>query len=490
MSGDHTQHGLAHRAFSGMLWVASSTALVTLARLINLIVLARLLAPGDFGVIALAMVIISLWQFAVQMGLPGALIQKPDVTPSDFNTAFTFGLGSSVIHALLVLFTAPIFATLAQIPVLTPVLRILAISFVVHAIFDPTEAKLRRNLEFRLLARVDVFSYLTGYFLTSVSLALLGFGLWSLVAAFLCEKLIRCAQLLYSRGMAGRPGFSLQSARALFDFGIGATLASFSNVAATRGDKAVVARLGEAGLVGEYDRAYQLMVLPANIMDSVVARVLFPALSQIKDNPAALRINYCRGLALTSAVMIPTAVFCILLSGELIAVLLGQQWQATGELFRIFAFAMLFRCSYKLSDELAQACGAVYRRAWRQVCYAGAVLLGALLGTFWGIEGAAIGVSAAIICNFLLMADLTNRLTGCRWPDILRAHRAGTILGFLCAASTWAGASLAHANAWPDAAVVITAAMAAAIVTGGIVLLRPTILGTEGAWLLELVKRV
>ena len=105
---------------------------------------------------------------------------------------------------------------------------------------------------------------------------------------------------------------------------------------------------------------------------------------------------------------------------------------------QILALGMLFRTSYKMSDSVTRATGAVYARAWRQAFFAGAVALGALIGRSWGVVGVSLGVTAAVTANFLLMAQLSLRLTGISWSGFLAAHLPGLALAAAVGVVAWA----------------------------------------------------
>jgi PST family polysaccharide transporter len=122
---------------------------------------------------------------------------------------------------------------------------------------------------------------------------------------------------------------------------------------------------------------------------------------------------------------------------EIVLVLLGPAWAGVVVPFRILALGMLFRTSYKLSDSVARATGAVYARAWRQAVFAGAVVAGSLIGQLWGVDGVALGVVAAIALNFALMAQLSLRLTGLRWADFGAAHLPAFALSAALGVGTW-----------------------------------------------------
>jgi O-antigen/teichoic acid export membrane protein len=125
---------------------------------------------------------------------------------------------------------------------------------------------------------------------------------------------------------------------------------------------------------------------------------------------------------------------------EIVVVLLGPAWMGVIAPFQILAVGMLFRTSYKLSDSVARATGAVYNRAWRQAVFALAVVLGSLAGQFWGIEGVAAGAFAAITLNFVLMARLSLRLTRLSAKEFLFAHSPAMALSGVTVPLAWASA--------------------------------------------------
>jgi PST family polysaccharide transporter len=132
------------------------------------------------------------------------------------------------------------------------------------------------------------------------------------------------------------------------------------------------------------------------------------------------------------------SVVVAIVAPELVLVLLGPGWEGVVVPLQLLALGMLFRTSCKLSDSVARATGAVYARAWRQAAFAIAIATGALAGQFWGVGGVALGVVAAIMSNFLLMAQLSLRLTGLRWTEFVVAHLPGLALAGAIGTVAWA----------------------------------------------------
>ena len=168
-------------------------------------------------------------------------------------------------------------------------------------------------------------------------------------------------------------------------------------------------------------------------------------MAMVQSEPARLLRAYRSGVSTCALVMLPTITVGIL-ADEIALLLLGRPWIGVVDPLRILAWAMLFRTSYKISDTIARATGAVYERAWRQAIFAAAVLGGAYLGQPWGIQGVACGVFAALGLNFLLMAHLSLRLTGMTWSGLARAHVPGVVLAVVVGVTAAVAASWLRAE--------------------------------------------
>ena len=138
-----------------------------------------------------------------------------------------------------------------------------------------------------------------------------------------------------------------------------------------------------------------------------------------------------------------SVVLCVL-APEIILVVLGENWQPVILPLRILSIGMFFRTSYKMSDSLAQATGAVYNSAWRQTIYAVLVVVGVWLGARWDLGGVAAAVTLAIFIKYVLMAELSLRLLPLGWGDFIMAHMPGLLIGGLIGSQTLIAATLAR----------------------------------------------
>jgi len=161
----------------------------------------------------------------------------------------------------------------------------------------------------------------------------------------------------------------------------------------------------------------------------------------------------------------------------------------SGEPPRIFALGMLFRTSYKMSDSLARATGAVYRRAWRQAIHALLVIGGAAIGSRWGIPGVAAGVLFAVTANFAIMAELSVRVARVSWAGVIGAHRAAALLALGSSLAAWGVATITRQAGLPSLITLAAAGLVGIAVMVALPLYAPaTFLGKDGLWMLDVLR--
>lgn len=458
-------------------------------QMVVLAVLARLLSPADFGVVGAALIVIGVSSIVSQLGLGPALVQRPQLEQRHIDTAFVSSILMGLLLGAVVWLVAPVAADFFRIPTVKPVLRALAVVFPLDGAETVAESLMKRELRFRWLANLDVLSYGVGYGAIGITAALLGLGVWALVLGQIAQSAIMTVALLLRQPPRSFVRFERRAFRELMYFGGGFTLAKIANQLAQQGDYLVVGRfLGPAPL-GYYGRAYNLMSAPAAGFGTILDAVLFPAMAKVQSSAQRLAAVYRRGAALIALVVLPASTALVFLAPEVIHVVLGPRWTAVIVPFQILAVGMLFRTSSKLSDSLTRATGAVFRRAWRQVLYAGMVIGGAYVGRTWGIVGVSWGVLLALTVNFLTMAHLSLREAKLSWSEFWRAHLPATLIMAVSTPLVWIVAtSFRH---WGIAPLGILIA-GLGVVLGcslALVFLAPaTFLGSDGQWMVTTMK--
>ena len=483
---NRTTQGITGRTLDALFWMFAGSGVQAVLQWLVLVVLARLLAPADFGLVSAALVVVGLSENLARLGVGPAVVQLPHIETRHLRTGFTLSVLFGLLLAGLIWLLSPGIAGFFRMKELTPILRALGLVFPFSGASVMAESLLQRELQFRRLAGIQVVSYAVGYSVVGIGLAQLGFGAWALVGANLAQRIVKSAILLIVQPCPKLPQIERGAFKELMYFGGGFTLARISGDVAIQGDNLIVGRWLGAEALGLYDRAYQLMLLPATLLGQVLDSVLFPAMAKVQHEPERLATAYRRGVALIALLVLPMSAAIFVLAPELIHVLLGPAWKDAIVPFQILTVGMLFRTSYKMSDSLARATGAVYRRAWRQGIYAALVVGGAWVGQHWGTAGVAYGVLGAITVNFILMAQLSLSLTSMTWKSFVAVHFPAISLTAIVCTEVWVVSLLIRNVAMPAILLLSVAMIVAAISLLVLVRLTPKfVLGQDGVWMLK-----
>lgn len=474
---------LIRHTIRSTVWMSSSSGAQSLLRLLGIVVLARLLDPDVFGLMGAALIVIALATLLFET-IGAAIVQRSAIDDSHLRTAWTLSIAASLAATLLIVWSAPSIQDIFNFAELDSVLRVLSLSLPLYGLGTVSEAMLRRAMEFKALSIIHGVSYGLGYVTVSILLAWLGLGVWSLVFATILWRAL-FAILVMVRVRPPGLGFNRIALSDLALFGRGNVLARILNFGALQGDFIVAGRwLGETAL-GSYNRAYQLSVTPVRLLGTALEQVLFPAMSLRQSSQAKLREAFLRGISAIAFVVLPMSAVAVLLAPELVLMTLGPQWTDATVPFRLLAAGMFFRTGYKISDSLADATGAVFRRAWRHGVYAASVVGGAWVGQeIGGLEGLSLGVLGALIVNFSLMSNLSLKLTNSSASELLRVLGHPLILTAFVFTST---ASVASLSRWVGASPIVTLLLSglAALVPFAVVFRWPGALGADAAWLVD-----
>jgi O-antigen/teichoic acid export membrane protein len=446
----HSSVSLMKRTFSGLKWAYTSTFLQAILQLVVISVLAHLLSPTDFGLLGIALIFTGLAELISQLGIGPAIIQRKELTYSHIRVGFTLTILFGIGFFCLLWFSAPIAARFFKNEDVINVLRGVSIVFVIGSFGVVAEALLRRYLRFKELMIAEVVSYAIGYGLVGISMALMGKGVWALVGAVVFQRIFYVIIVLLCSPHSFLLLFSRSELRDLLSFGGGFTLARIFNFTALQGDNFVVGRFLGADALGLYSRAYQLMTLPATYFAQVLDKVLFPAMAEIQTETERLRRVYLRVVEITSMIALPTSGLMFLAAPEIIGTLFGPKWSDAVPVLQILALGVLFRTGYKISDSLARALGAIYRRAWRQGIYATLVVLGTILGTAWGLSGVAAAVVISVFINYLFMSHLSLKLLQVPCTMFVRSHLPAVWVSGCVTVMTWISLNLLRSFEAPE----------------------------------------
>jgi teichuronic acid exporter len=480
MAGTGSAPDLAERTFAAGRWrFASSVAQGGLQFGVG-VLLARILPPTDFGLLALAYVAVGFAAMVSQLGLGLAVVQRHPLTVRHVRVAFTASLALGAGVGLVLLLLAPLAGPLLGDDRLPAILGALALLFLLGGLGATARALLQRDLEFRALFRVDLLSFGIGYAGVAVFLALNGYGVWSLVIGMLAQSLLGSLLALLRVRHSVRPLLARAELGELLGFGAGASLNQVANYLSRSLDNVVIGRWLGPHSLGLYSRAYNLMTLPLGYVGDVMWHVLFPALSEIRHDRRRMGRAYLAAVQLTALFAAPLMVGLAVAAPHLIRGVYGPQWTGAILPFQILCLAGTFRAVYGVSGALTHATDHVYAEVRRQLAYAGLVAGGALVALPYGLAGVTLAVGGAILFMYLAMAQLSMRILERPWRDFARAQLPGLIVAGCVVAAGLPVRALMVATAAGDlgvAAAVGLAELAAAV--AGLYFLPPSLRPTE-----------
>ena len=451
---------LTGRAVSAFRWSALAAVAELLLALAILATLSRLLAPGDFGLVAIAMVFVALIGAVGRLGIGPAIVQRLELTRRHLATGFALsaGLGAAMSAGLWTM--APLTAPFFDDPQAPAVLAALCAVFTLAGLAEVSEHLLHRRLRFRQLMAAGVLAQTAGYGLVAIAMALAGHGVWSLVAGLLARQAVFAAAVLAFAPppLGARPG--RREALDLLRFGAGFSATALLGAVAVQGGRFVIGSALGAAALGHYVQATRVAGAPHRL-GRVLQRVLFPAMAERQHRPDRLRAAWLHGIEAMSLLAASAAVFLALCAPEIVAVLFGAQWGAAVPVLQVLAAGIAFHVCDIVNISAIRALGAVYPEAWRTAAFAVLAVLGILLGAHWGVAGAAAGFVGARILLYLLLTQLALRLLGLGWTPLMRCHAPALWTAAWSGAAAWLAAELARGAGLPDAAT-LAAAFAAA----------------------------
>ncbi len=407
-------------------------------RVLFTMVLARLLTPEDFGLIATATIVTSFAELFVQFGFGQSLVQKKKISPQDVGTAYTCSLALGVAFGLSTLALAEPLAHFFEQPALAPVLRMLALLFPIKSLNQIQYGILQREMKFKALAGRDALSYLIGYGMAGIGLAILGYGVYALVWAILLQAVVYSILLSVSQqSYKIRFSYSSQSFNALFSFGKNLTLAKIFNYAATRGDYFIISKMLGAAPLGYYSRGYSLMNIPNNLAGRSVDTVLFSDFSKNQENRSKVATTLGKAYLMILRVTLPALPWFFFYAEEIVLLLLGEQWRPVIAIFQVLIVGMSFRLLYKISSSLVRGLGYMVFNRWAQFAYMLVVLAGSYVGSFIGLQMIAWTINLAIFLNFMVLTHKVVLETDYRWAMLGRAFVSVVPVTLLVAGICW-----------------------------------------------------
>ena len=457
--------GLTGRALAAFEWAGLAACVQALLSLAIVAALSRLLTPAEFGLTAIAMVFVLTAQWLGPRNIGSAIVRHPGLTDRHVAAGLVLSSAVGVLLATGVWALAPAAARLVGEPAAGPVLQTLSLAIAVSGFGTAPEALLRRQLRFRALLAVEVGAQALGYGAVAVALAAQGFGVQALVWGIVMRHGVHAAAAFAAAPRLPRPGLAARPSGELLRAGAGFSSIAFFSLAARQGANLVVGSWLGAAALGHYTRTMALASL-AGYPGRVLGGVLFPAMAQRQDRVDRLVPVWLHGVEMLSLLALPFGLMLAVSAPEIVAVVLGAQWDAAIPAVRILAVGAAAGLCGLVNMPVARAMGALGRLAWRQAAFAGLLLAAVAAGSRWGLEGVAAAASAALTVHWLMTTQLALALLGPGWRALPRQYLPALWAGAWAAPALVLTAMLAREAGLPAAAALVAEATACATAAG------------------------
>jgi O-antigen/teichoic acid export membrane protein len=402
-----------------MIWAVLQQVGGQAVNLINFLLLAAILRPGEFGVLGMAMAWLAILAAFAESGFGAAVVQRAELEPEHLTTTFGITLAIGILLGLLGAALSWPAALVFRTPELQPVMAALSLGFPIRAVSLTHAALAQRELRFRALAGRDIASSVVGG-IVSVILALRGYGVWSLVALSLVSAIMDTVLLWRITTWRPRLGeWSLRHAHELWPYSSRMLGFSLFKAAAQNADRFVIGlRLGPAD-VGLYVFAWRVVVYPVNTVVGAIGQWLFSVLARAQADAAQVRRQYLYATAAVTALVTPGLVALALLAPTLVP-LLGEKWRPAITVVQVLTVVALAQAVFSPAGQVMKG---LDRPGWLLGWSIGVTAftsLGLLVGAGWGVVGAAVGFALAHLIGIPVVIHLTRRLVTLRPTDFSR----------------------------------------------------------------------
>ncbi|MES2742455.1 MAG: lipopolysaccharide biosynthesis protein [Pseudomonadota bacterium] len=385
---------------SSVRWVALSQAVRVAAQLVSMAVLARLLPPASYGLMAMAMTVTNLAFLFRDLGTSAAIIQRQHLSEALTCTLYWLHIAFALALALLLTALAwPVARAYGQ-EQLGPIITALAWTFPISSLGAVQRALLERASQFRQLARIEAVSA-GGGLLAALLVASHGGGVWSLVWQMLCAAALTSLQACLASPWRPRARWAPRELRAVFGFSADFSLFQLLVYLERNADSMIIGKLLGSAALGVYAMAYKVMLFPLQNITGVATRALLPAMSRGQDDPRRLGELYLRATQTIAIVTAPLMAGLFFLREPFVLLVFGPRWLAVADLLQWLAVVGLLQ-------SITDSTGAVFLALGKTRMLLGLGLLGATLqvsafvvGVRWGIEGVAAAYCAANAINLV-----------------------------------------------------------------------------------------
>jgi O-antigen/teichoic acid export membrane protein len=387
---------LKEKTVTGVKWSAIGQFGVQGSTMLGSIILARLLAPNEFGLMAMITVLVGFANVFTNFGFGSALVQKKEISNLDLSSVFWVNVVIGILLTVLFIVLAPVFAWFYNEPSLKPLTILISFNFIFSSLNIVQGAILSRNMDFRSSALISIVAIVIS-FSVGLFLAIKGFGVWSLAWQGIINNFLntllhwfvspwRPQRIFDKNAIIGMSRFSFH----LFALGV------FEYISANI-DSVLIGKYLNKKQLGEYNRAFAFLMLPVINISSVLARVIMPSLSKIQDEKNKVSEAYFMASGMLTLIVFPMMIGLCIVADPLVKVVFGVKWMDMIPMVQIFTIIGIVSSLNALNDSVVISQGKT-NLLFKLAPYEKTTLIaGSFIGLYWGVYGVIIAKALSLL---------------------------------------------------------------------------------------------
>lgn len=424
-----TQPNLKTQVTSGILWSGGARIAQQILQFGLSVILARLLSPAEYGLMAMVMVFTGFAGMLADAGFNPALVQRKDLRQEHIHTVFWITLGSGFLLTTVTFLLAPLLAAFFKTPTLAPIFQAISLNFIFGGLGNVPSALLQRRMEFRLIAKVEIGALIISGVM-GVAMAMTGMGVWSLVGQSLASALLIGVFRCWASRWLPKPIFCRTAFKEIWEFSGSLYGFNFINYWGRNADNLIVGKFFGAPALGAYNRAYALMLLPITQINSIISQVIFPALSSIQGDKERVKRIYLRAIGIVTFLGFPIMMGLMVVAKPFVLTVYGPKWIEVAGILQILAPVGAMQVLFNSTGWLFLSQGRTGVMFLWGGLFAGAAIISFCVGAFLGsVKMVALCYAAVNVAYFYPCLMVGGRVIATNAYEILAAVSGS----FLCA---------------------------------------------------------
>ena len=410
---------LKQKTISGLIWSAVDTFAGQGIQFIVGIVLARILSPREFGLIGMITIFIAISQSFIDSGFSNALIRKKHCTSDDYSTVFYFNLATGIVFFGGLFLAAPAITSFFDEPALKSIVPVLGFVLIINSLTIIQRTILTKRIDFKLQTRISVIAA-TGSGAVGITLALLNYGVWSLVALQISREALNSFFLWLWNRWKPILVFNKNSFKELFGFGSKLLVSGLIDTAYRNIYYLVIAKYFSAVELGYYTRAAQFIDLPSKNLNGVIGRVSYPVLSSIQDDIPRLRANYQIIIRSTMFITFVLMLGMAATAKPMVLTLIGEKWLPSVIYLQMLCFVGMFYPLHALNLNMLKVQGRSDLFLRLEIIKKFLAVPTIIIGVVWGIKIMIAGMMFNTLIGYYLNSYWSGKKIGYSFKQQIR----------------------------------------------------------------------